>query len=170
MQSKIFILIVFLTLLSASCSQRWCNTRYNIQSDTIRLETIRDSIILKDTTIYIQIPGEKVTDSVWIPCPDVPGYIPKKVCKETDFASACAWWSYPVIKLELIQKDTTLAVRLENAIKEAYYYKTLYEKVHIVKPPEKYIPKIYRQAMSIVIVIFAGVFMFVGYKIYRFFR
>lgn len=167
---KNIVLLAVLGLFTASCSQRWCNTRYPVQSDTIRLEMVRDSIIIKDTTIYVHIPSEKVTDSITIPCPEVPGYVPKKVCKETDFASACAWWSYPVIKLELIQKDTTLSVRLENAIKEAYYWRTLYEKVHIVRPPEKYIPQIYKNAMSIVITIFAGVFMFVGYKIYKFFR
>lgn len=167
---KNIVLFAIAVLFLTSCSQRWCNTRYPVQSDTIRLETIRDSIILKDTTVYVHIQGTFTTDSVIIPCPEVPGYVPQKVCKETDFASACAWWSYPTIKLELIQKDTTLAIRLENAIKEAYYYKTLYEKVHIIKPPEKYIPQIYKSAMSIVITIFAGVFVFMGYKIYKFFR
>jgi len=121
---------------------------------------MRDSIVMKDTTIYIKLPGETVIDSIVIPCPDPgPAYIPKKVCAETSLAKACAWWSYPVIKLELIQKDTTLQIRLDNAIKEAYHWKSLYEKVHITPPPEKFIPGFYKFcafALIGIVLAFAG--------------
>ena len=88
-----------------------------------------------------------VIDSLVIPCPDPgPAYIPKKVCTETSQASACAWFEWPVIKIELLQKDTTLQIRLDNAIKEAYHWKTEYEKVTITPPPVKFIPGFYKFA------------------------
>jgi hypothetical protein len=139
--------------------------------DTVRIEHTRDSIIIRDTTIYISVPGERVVDSVPIPCPPPsPWYVPKKVRVETNNAYAEAWWSYPVIKLVLVQKDTTLQIQLRQAIKEKYYWKTLYEKLHVTPEPVKYIPKIYKQAMSICVAIFAIGFLFIGWKAYRFFK
>ena len=86
-------LFIVLGLFAASCSQKWCNTRYPVQSDTIRIETIRDSIVIKDTTIYIKIPGETVTNTVEIPCPPPPAsYVPKRVTAETTLAKASDWW------------------------------------------------------------------------------
>ena len=160
-------LFIVLGLFAASCSQKWCNTRYPVQSDTIRIETIKDSIILRDTTIYIKLPGETVTNTVEIPCPPPPAsYVPKRVTAETTLAKASAWWEYPVIKLELIQKDTTITQRLDNAIREAYHWKTLYEKIHIKPDPVKFIPSIYKIALWLWVgVILAGV----GYILLRVF-
>jgi len=164
-------LILLLAVLSSCVTQKRCNYKFPSINDTIRIETVRDSIIMKDTIIYIHIQGETVVDSVVIPCPDPgPSYVPKKVFAETSLAKASAWWSYPVIKLELIQTDTTIEKRLANALKESYYWKSLYEKVHITPAPVKYIPKIYKHALSICIFIFAGAFLFFGWKVYKIFK
>ena len=167
---KILYLSLFLAVLSGCASQRRCNIKYPGKNDTIRIETVRDSIVIKDTTIYVKIPGETITNTVEIPCPQVPGYVPKKVFAETSLAKAFAWWEYPVIKLVLIQKDTLIEKRLKGAIKEAYYYKSLYERLRITPEPVKFIPKIYKQAMSICIVIFIAAFLFIGWKAYKFFK
>lgn len=169
---KQLILLAALILIMGSCAtQRRCNAKFPGSNDTIRIEHTRDSIVYKDTIITIRIPGEQVIDSVPIPCPPPPpGYVPKRVHAETAYAYADAWWSYPVIKLVLVQKDTTLQLRLDNAVKEAYYFKSLYEKLRITPEPVKYIPKIYKDAMSICIVIFAAVFGFVLWKIFGFFK
>jgi hypothetical protein len=145
MKKKILLLWAFLGVLSIGCSKQWCNTRYPPSVDSIYKEIIRDSIVVKDTTIYIDLPGEVVHDSIEIPCPDPgPAYIPKRVYAETSLARASAWWSYPVIKLELVQKDTTIERRLAGAIKESYYWKSLYEKLSFRPEPVKYIPGFYK--------------------------
>ena len=164
-------LFIVLSLFAASCSQKWCNTRYPVQSDTIRIETIKDSIILRDTTIYIKLPGETVTNTVEIPCPPPPAsYVPKRVTAETTLAKASAWWEYPVIKLELIQKDTTITQRLDNAIREAYHWKTLYEKIHIKPDPVKFIPSIYKIALWLWVGVVIAVAGYVALRVFVFKR
>jgi hypothetical protein len=139
---RILILSLFLALLSSCATYKRCTTRFPCMGDTVRIETIRDSIVIKDTTIVIKIPGETVTNTVEIPCPDPgPAYVPKKVHAETSLAYADAWFQYPNIKLVLVQRDTTIEARLESAIKEAYYWKTEYTKISYVPAPVKFIPK-----------------------------
>lgn len=163
------VYFAFLSLFLTSCSQRWCNTRYPAGSDTVRVETVRDSIILKDTTVFIKIPGETVTNTVEIPCPPPPpSYIPKKVTAETSLARASAWWEYPVIKLELIQKDTTITQRLDNAIREAYHWKTLYEKLHIKADPVKFVPGIYKASFWAWIGVIVAALGYIALKIFVF--
>ena len=168
--NRIILFLALISLFTGCVTQKRCSTRFPGKNDTIRIETVRDSIVIKDTTIYVKIPGETITNTVEIPCPQVPGYVPKKVFAETSLAKAFAWWEYPNIKLVLIQKDTLIEKRLKGALREAYYYKSLYEKLHITPEPVKFIPKIYKQAMSICIVIFIAAFLFIGWKAYKFFK
>ena len=171
---NILLFLAILSVLSVSCSKRWCYTHYPPSSDSIRIETVRDSIIYKDTTIFIDIPGKTVTDSVEIPCPDPgPAYIPKRVYAETSLAKASAWFAYPVIKLELVQKDTTIVKRLEAAIKEAYHWKSEYLKITIVPEPVKFIPKFHKfctWAFCLLCVggIAYGIIKFKVYKLFKF--
>lgn len=136
----ICLYLAFLCVFSSCVTQRRCNLKFPPTRDTIKIITIRDSIIYRDTTIFITLPGERVIDSILIPCPDVPGYIPKKVYAETSLAKASAWWSYPNIKLELVQKDTTIERRLDNALKDAYHWKSEFEKITVTPQPVKYTP------------------------------
>ena len=147
MKAKI-VLLAILMLFLTSCSKRWCYTRYPISVDSIYKYVTKDSIVIKDTTIYIHLPGEVVHDSIQIPCPD-PGsaYIPKKVFAETSLARAEAWWQYPNIKLLLIQKDSTIEARLAGALKEAYYWKSEYNKITVKPEPVKFIPTLYKVAL-----------------------
>ena len=167
----ILYLALFVTFAGTSCvTQRKCLSKFPPSRDTIIITNVRDSIVLRDTVIFVTIPGETVYDSVMIPCPEVPGYIPRKVYAETSLAKASAWWSYPVIKLELIQKDTTIERRLNNAIREAYHWKTEYEKITITPQPIEVIPQRFKNYRNIVFLIFALAFGFFGWKLYRFFK
>jgi len=164
---NIFILSLFLAVLSMGCSRRWCNSHFPPSVDSIYKYVVKDSIIIKDTTIYIHLPGEVVHDSIEIPCPDPgPAYIPKKVYAETSLAKASAWFQWPNIKLELIQKDTTITQRLENAIKEMYHYKNLYTNVTNTLQPVKYVPGIYKIALWLWVGVILAV---VGYVAVRLF-
>jgi hypothetical protein len=137
-------------------------------NDTIKIMTIRDSIVFKDTIIYIHLPGSIIIDSVQIPCPPPPaGYVPKKAFAETSLAIATAWWEYPNIKLQLVEKDTTIVLRLDKAIKEAYYWQTLYEKVHITPAPVKYIPDFYKGCLWILIGEVSVIALFIVFKKFK---
>ena len=141
---KIVYLVLFGLLVTSCVTKRACMLKFPSVNDTVKITTVRDSIVIRDTTIFIHLPGQTVTDSISIPCPIVPGYIPKKAFAETPLAMATAWWEYPDIKLQLVEKDTTIVERLAGALKESYYWKTLYEKVHITPAPVKYVPGFYK--------------------------
>ena len=167
MKSKIVLLAV-LTLFLTSCSKRWCYTRYPVSVDSIYKYVTKDSIVIKDTTIYIHLPGEVVIDSVEIPCPDPgPAYIPKRVTAETSLARAEAWWQYPNIQLRLVQKDSTIETRLRGAIIERNHYKSLYEKMTVNPEPVKVIPKIYKVSLWLCIgaIVAFAIWVFIKYKV-----
>jgi len=146
--SRSLILILLICFTGFSCvTQRRCLEKFPLSNDTIRIIEIRDTIILRDTTIFIHLPGESRTDSVLIPCPPPPGpYIPDTARAETSLAAAAAWWDYPSIKLRLIQKDTTIEARLKDAIREISHWRNEYEKILQVRTLKK-IPGIYKAAL-----------------------
>ena len=167
MKNSILILSLFSCVLLSSCSKQWCYTKWPISVDSIYKEIIRDSIVIKDTIVYIHLPGETVIDSVKIPCPDPgPAYVPKKVRSETSLAWAEAWFQFPNIKLLLVQKDTLIEKRLENAIRESYHWKSLYEKMTVRPEPVKYIPGIYKVALWLWIGVVIAVAGYVALKLF----
>ena len=126
------ILIGVIVLLIASCTtQRRCNIKFPPQTstETIYRDSIHEEIKYRDTIIYVPIPGELHTDSIFIPV-DNPGqnYIPDTARAENKYAIGKAWLDWPKIKLTLIQKPQTLEFQLKNAIKEANVYRMLYER------------------------------------------
>ena len=164
----IYIYLAVLALLTASCSKQWCNSHYPVSVDSIYKYVTRDSIVIKDTTIYLYLPGEIVHDSVKIPCPDPgPAYIPKRVTAETSLARAEAWWQYPNIQLRLVQKDSTIETRLRGAIIERNHYKSLYEKMTVNPEPVKVIPKIYKVSLWLCIgaIVAFAIWVFIKYKV-----
>jgi len=168
MKKAIFILSIVLAVLSSCVTQRRCNYKFPSKNDTIRIETTRDSIVVKDTTIYIHLPGEVIHDSIEIPCPPPPlSYVPKKVTAETSLARAEAWWSYPVIKLTLVQTDTTIEKRLAGALKESYYWKMEYQKITVTPQPVKYIPGFYRFCTFCFIGLILASLGFVAFKLLK---
>ena len=131
-----------------------------MKPDTITKVVTRDSLIYRDTTIYYHLPGDTVTNEVVIPCPPPPEqYIPDTAKVETDFAIAKAWWSYPKIKLYLEQKDKYLRLELDSALRESWHWRYEYMQIKQVLK-EKYVPVIYKQALSICIFIFV---VFIGW-------
>lgn len=144
--------------LSSCLTQKRCFEKFPIQADTVRIETIKDSIAYRDTLIFITIPGDHSVDSVFVPCPPPPsGFIPDTARAETQLARAVAYWHYPVIKLELTQKDLTITSRLDSAIREIYHWKTEYEKIIAISPKKTPIPVIYKLALGFSVIFFSAV-------------
>lgn len=153
-QLSYIILVVLSALVGSSCAtQRRCSRKFPPHADTIKIVHVRDSIILRDTTVYIKVPGEADADSIVIPCPEIINYIADTARAETSLAKAKAWWQYPRVRIELTQKDTTIEIRLKNALKEAHHWRSEYEKITKVPDPVKYIPKMYKYAMVFSLVI-----------------
>ena len=161
MKTGIAILII---LLTGCVTQKKCLTKFPPVNDTIRIVILKDSIIYKDTIIFIYLPGQTTINSVVIPCPPPPPeFIPDTAKAETSLAFARAWWQYPNIQLRLVQKDTTIEARLESAIMESYFWRNEYEQIKqsiIVKK----IPLIYKVAFWFVL---GQIFLFVFIIVYK---
>lgn len=144
---RAFISMLAVLMIASSCATRKrCQRKYFPGNDTIRVIIIKDTIIYRDTTLFIQLPGEIQVDSVMIPCPEPPDpFIPDTAYSETTLAKALAWWSYPYIKLRLIQKDTTIERRLQDAIREKIHWQSEYERIKVIIK-EKKVPGIYKFA------------------------
>ena len=160
------LVIILLMVLASSCAtQQRCFRKFppEVSIDTIFKEIIKDTIIYKDTTIYISLPGETVIDSIFISQGIVT--TPVKVL-ETDLARAEAYYRTPKVYLKLIQKDTTLRIRLDSALRtskhfEAKYYEILKKQVQ----KEKYIPKLYSAAFWILIGIIGAIISYITLKL-----
>jgi hypothetical protein len=141
---KQFILMAFLCVLSISCSKRWCSSHYPLiaENNVIIWDSIR--IITKDTTLFVYLPGSSTVDSVAIPCPDIkPSYIADTAHATTELAEAWAWLHNSHIQLKLVQTDTTLLIRLANALKETEHWHNEFNKVNTIEKV-KYIPGFYK--------------------------
>ncbi len=136
------ILVLLIPLVSCATYHR-CVDRYGLEPDTVRVVTVRDSIVFRDTTIVVVLPVEHKTDTVRIPCPPPPpAYVPDTAYARTTLAEAKAWWDYPYIRLDLVQNDTIMRFVLDSAIMEIYRLQT---ELEIIKQVQKQpIPTIYK--------------------------
>ena len=143
------ILAVLVLTFTGCITQKKCYRKFPPTIDTVKIVFSRDSIVYKDTTLYLTIPGDTVWNTVEIPCPPPPpSYIPDTVIAETEYAHARAWLDHSFIMLVLIQKPTDLEWRLDSAIKESHHWKELYIKESAVI---KTIPLLYRIALWVLV-------------------
>ena len=132
------LIIITALLIFAACNpcrllQRCAKTEFITKDSIIE----RTTTLLKDTTIFVHIPGQTLIDSIPIPCPDLsqgqfyamPGIFPNKITVNGHLASASSWLYKSQLYLELMEKDTLLPVKLQNAIRETNYWKEKYQSV-----------------------------------------
>lgn len=117
------LFFIILALLVTSCSPR-----------IIKEVSVKDSIIYKekvvykDTTIFKYLPGDTVYKNTIVYVDKVTGLVnSKKLSAFTSLAEASAWVYNSKLFLNLIQKDTTIEIRLDSVIKEATYWKEKYQ-------------------------------------------
>lgn len=146
---KTITTLAIVLIVSSCATHKRCLRKFQVLPDTVSVVYYRDTIIYQDTIIRVFIPGATVIDSVVIPFPvPEPFYVPDTARAETSLAIAKAWWSYPLIRLSLVQKDTTIEAKLDSAMKEMYHWKSEYYRVYLQSPPEKTpIPAIYKLAL-----------------------
>jgi hypothetical protein len=123
-----YILIILLAFLLLGCvTQKRCNEKFPSQSFTKDSIVYKDKLVYKDTTIYVPIPGDTVYKDTLVYVDKFTGLVnSKKVYAFTSLAEAIAWVSNSKLYLTLIQKDTTIEVRLDSALKEVTYWKEKY--------------------------------------------
>lgn len=145
-------LFIFLLLVSLSgCyTRRMWERKFPpvVTTDTIVKFTSRDSLVYRDTTLFVQLPGETLIDSITIPCPPAPPtYKPDTLKIKAKFAEVKAWLSGNKISAILTQSGT-LQIRLDSVIKESYKWENLYRdilKTEVHK--QRYIPIIYKVSL-----------------------
>lgn len=142
---KNILLIFFVVIFSSCTTQRRCLIKFPPQSstETIYKDSIHEVIKYRDTTVYVKIPGETITNTVYVPV-NSPGqnYIPDTARAENKYAIAKAWLDWPKIRLNLFQKPQTLEFDLKNAITERNTFKMLYEKEKSKEVVQvRYVPK-----------------------------
>ena len=156
--------LILLALTVTSCvTQRKCLQRFPPRSDTLLIVSTRDTIIYRDTIIFLEVVGARVWDSIIIPCPPPKSeFIPDTARAETTLAKALAWWDYPEIHLLLEQKDSIIILRA--ALKESRHWQEKYQEITKTLQPIKYVPDIYKIALWL----WLGVIVAIGgYVIFR---
>ena len=111
-----FLTISLILLAVSGCSpqKRLGRLLDRFPPDTLIRITIKEVTIFEDTTIFIELPGETVIDSVPFEVEvDIP-YI--QLFAETELSWAVAWIEENQLHLWLEQKDSILAVKLDSAL------------------------------------------------------
>ena len=124
-----YILIILVSFLFFGCvTQKRCNEKFPPQSFTKDSIVYRDKLVYKDTTIYVPILGGTVYKDTVVYIDKNTGLTnSKKIYAFTSLAEASAWVKNSKLFLNLTQKDTTIEIRLDSAIKEATYWKEKYQ-------------------------------------------
>jgi len=119
---KILILTILTGLIFSGCvTQRNCAKKWPPQTVTIIKDSIREKIVWRDTTIFVQLDPITVTktDTIYIKNGVVQF---REIKAESNYATARAWIGQNRLNLFLADKDTTLELRLKNALRDKEYY------------------------------------------------
>jgi len=111
-----YLILILIVLLSGCVTQNKCLFKFPPPPpDTIHTS----STVWKDTTIYKYLPGETIRDSII-----VEKLVEKRIkvpytsiYAETEFSEATASIENNKLRLELIQRDSLLAIYVDSAIR-----------------------------------------------------
>ncbi len=127
MKTHLYILIILLSFTSCSISDKFtrkcqkAKIKYDMAATRWGCPTVQDStivqsqVIIKDTTIYVPVPGQTIHDS--IPVIITNGLMNTPVSKlETTYSQSKAWVENGTLKHTLDQRPSTIPVILPGAI------------------------------------------------------
>jgi hypothetical protein len=147
-------------------TQKKCNQKYppQVQKEVVEKIITRDSIVYKDRVVEIKVPADTVYVEKIVEIP-VNVYI-APITAENDYARASAWIEKSKIRLMLTQKEQVITTIIENAEKEAYYWKEKYLNERIVETVTvKYTPKVYKVALLLWVIAIFGFIMYTLFKL-----
>lgn len=128
-----------------------------VSSDTT---ITRDSLVYRDTTIYVQLPRDTVRITDTLPVPMIGqklNYGP--VTKKNGLITVNAVIRNNILGIESYINDSSIFVRIDSLQKEVYHWKT--HTTTIVTPPEKYVPGFYKFCLYWFIGTCIGIILFV---------
>ena len=143
---QLIVILLAGALFTGCVTQRRCERRFPPQTSTEIITVTRDSIVFKPLIIRDTIPGDTVTVEVElpaVPCEELSTMVSREATAEVQYAVARAWVAGGRVNLELRQKQQVIERLIEDAFKEAYYWRERYENEKTVVT-ERYIPKFYR--------------------------
>ena len=136
--------IILIGLAVTSCSPK-------IIKEVVTKDSIvyKEKISYRDTTIYKYLPGDTVFKTTYVYIDKNTGLVnSKKLFAFTSLAEASAWVYNSKLFLNLTQKDTTIEIRLDSAIKEASYWKEKYQNSSTVVTKETFKSPWYMKALA----------------------
>lgn len=118
MKNKLIGLVFVALLMSGCVTQKRCEQKFPQQIITIDSVITKTETIYRDTTIFIELPGDTIRDTITVEV--VNGIANSRPSiHETDLAWSKAQVVNGFLQHELIQKDSTLARVIEKAIRES---------------------------------------------------
>ena len=144
MRTTIFILLLLLASCTTTKQQRIEQRRikkcelanYKYGCDWGKTETITNTII-KDTVIYVYLPGDTVHDSITLEVFVTEGQVQVKTRPShlhTSLARSDAWIQSGKLHHTIIQNDTLYKAHIERAIRIAQYFsketRTVEKRIH----------------------------------------
>lgn len=162
----LFWTIIVLTLTTSCVTQKRCARRFPASPETIIKDSIvyKERITYRDTTIFVKLPADTIfkKDTITI----VNGYVHVlPVYAESKMASAKAWIRLNKLNLMLADKDTTLEIKLTDALKTAQFWEMRFKtekQKEIVRV--KYVPVFWKFTGWIGIITFLGIILFLIIK------
>lgn len=160
---RIFLALTVVLFATSCVNQKRCSRKFPPQTVTIYHDSIRQTIVYRDTTIFIEFPADTVynSDTILIEKKQV---LNTRITAESKMATAMAWISQNKLNLMLADKDTTIEVRLIKALKEAVYWQSKYHSdKQTVNVP--FVPKFWKVTGWIGIISIILILLFIGYKL-----
>lgn len=164
MKKLIAPLIIIVFILPGCITKKACNRKFPPETIIIRKDSVihKTVTIYSDTIIYYQLPGDTVIDSVII-FQKGNQLIVKPSHLSTSFAKSDAWIKNNKLHHILIQNDTLLKFKLENAVKTTWERAEKYYNKQETKFTEKrFVPLIYKvlSIIGVMAIVFIALWFF----------
>mgnify|MGYP001045473195 CR=1 FL=1 len=142
--------ILILLTITSCVTQRRCNDKFPPQVTVIDSTTTRIVTEYRDTTVYVQLPGDTAYQSITIR--DSAGQIVSGRSElRTSLAYSAAWINSGRLQHVLQQNDTLLPVTVENAIRVTWERAERFYSRQEVKATPIW-PKIINRAMLFILI------------------
>lgn len=158
----VFLVATVGVMMMGCASQKRCFKLYppEIRSDTITV----DSLVYRDTIVEVILPGDTIREEIFIdaPCPEpedsvvlipAPSLNSDTVRAVGTYAEAEAWVENRKLKIELIENEQVLQIKLDSVIVEARHWKTMYTVEIHKEPPSRKVPWYYRASLPVSIIL-----------------
>lgn len=163
---KLLIIISIMLPATGCVTRKACERKFPPETMIIRKDSIirETKTVYRDTTIYYQLPGDTLVDSVYIVITKDGNIIVKPSNLKTSLAESWAWVQNNKLHHKLIQNDTLLQFTLKDAIRQTWERAEKYYSKDQTKIVEKKVVPLWVKILSFV---GAATLLYLIYKITR---